>query len=109
MSRYEEDIRESIIIILGTAKGERVMMPDFGCGIHDFVFESMNISTLNRLELNVREALTQWEPRIQIIEVICLKDEKEIGKIIINIIYNIRETNNQFNLVYPFFLTEGGG
>jgi phage baseplate assembly protein W len=108
MSKYEADIKEAILIILGTAKGERVMLPEFGCDIHDFVFESMNTSMLDRVNASVREALTRWEPRIELVDVTVTRDDTEIGRIIINIEYIVRSTNTQFNLVYPFFLTEGG-
>jgi uncharacterized protein len=107
-SKYEQDIREAILIILGTSKGERIMRPDFGCGIHDFVFGSINASTLGRIESSVREALTIWEPRISLIDVTISTDQIDEGKLIVNITYEVRSTNNQFNLVYPFYLTEGG-
>ncbi|PKM82011.1 MAG: baseplate protein [Firmicutes bacterium HGW-Firmicutes-14] len=106
MSEYEEDIRESIWIILSTSKGERIMRPDFGCGIHDFVFASMDMTTLNMMESSVREALTVWEPRIEVIEVLALPEETEPGKLLINIKYCVRSTNNEFNFVYPFYLRE---
>ena len=106
MSEFEQNIKESILIILGTAKGERIMRPYFGCGIHNFVFEATNTSILGRIETSVREALTDWEPRIILQEVEVL-DENEHGKIIINIGYIVRTTNNKFNLVYPFLLKEG--
>lgn len=108
MSKYDDDIKEAILIVLGTAKGERAMLPDFGCGIHDFVFESMNTSMLDRVNNSVREALTIWEPRIELVDVTVTKDDTEIGRIVINIEYVVRATNTEFNLVYPFFLTEGG-
>ena len=85
MSRYEEDIKEAILIILGTAKGERMMLPEFGCGIHDFVFESMNTSMINRVNSSVREALTKWEPRIEVTDVRVTRDDTKVGRIIINI------------------------
>lgn len=107
MSEYEEDIKEAIWIILSTSKGERVMRPDFGCGIHDFVFESINTATLGMIEASVREALTLWEPRIEIINVNALSDKINEGKLIISIDYMVRTTNNRFNLVYPFYLMEG--
>jgi phage baseplate assembly protein W len=108
VSKYEQDIREAILIILGTTKGERIMRPDFGCGIHDFVFGSVNASALGRIESSVREALTIWEPRINLMDVTLSTDYIHEGKLIINITYEVRSTNNQFNLVYPFYLTEGG-
>lgn len=107
MSEYEEDIKEAIWIILSTAKGERVMRQDFGCGIHDFVFAAINTSNLTLIESSVREALTSWEPRIELIEVKVITDMIPEGKLLINIEYKVRTTNNQFNLVYPFYLKEG--
>lgn len=107
MSEFEQDIRESIIIILSTAKGERVMQPDFGCGIHDLVFEAINITTLGLLESSVREALTLWEPRIILSEVKVTPEEVSQGKLLVDITYHVRTTNNRFNLVYPFYLKEG--
>lgn len=107
MSEEEQDIRESIRIILATAKGERVMRPDFGCGIHDFVFAVMNTSTFSLVGNTVREALTRWEPRIEITGVDTVADQAGNGKLLINISYTVRSTNNPCNLVYPFFLREG--
>jgi len=107
MSEYEDDIRESIWIILSTSKGERVMRQDFGCGINDFVFSSIDTSTLALIESTVREALILWEPRIEVIAVKVSTDNIKEGKLIVNIDYEVRRTNNQFNLVYPFYLTEG--
>ncbi|OPX86525.1 MAG: Gene 25-like lysozyme [Pelotomaculum sp. PtaB.Bin104] len=106
MSAYEDDIKEAIWIILSTAKGERVMQPDFGCGIHDFVFAAMNMTTLSMMESSVLEALKQWEPRIEVIEVLATPDQFDLGKLVINIKYCVRSTNNEFNLVYPFYLKE---
>jgi len=107
MSEYEDDIKESIWIILSTSKGERVMRPDFGCGINDFVFSSIDSSTLALIESTVREALILWEPRIEVIDVKVSTDKIKESKLIISIDYEVRRTNNQFNLVYPFYLTEG--
>ncbi len=107
LSEYEQDIKESIWIILSTSKGERVMRPDFGCGIHDLVFASLNLSTLGLVESNVREALARWEPRIDLLDVKASPEEAEAGKLLVYIRYQVRTTNNQFNLVYPFYLQEG--
>lgn len=107
MSEHEEDIREAIWIILSTSKGERVMRPDFGCGIYDLVFDYINITTMGMAENSVREALNLWEPRIELINVNASPDNEKEGKLIINIDYNVRTTNNRFNLVYPFYLMEG--
>jgi Bacteriophage baseplate protein W len=107
LSKYEDDIREAILIILGTAKGERVMRPDFGCGIHDLVFAPINTATITLVQNTVREALTVYEPRIDLIKVEALSDSAEEGKLLVNIDYSVRSTNSRFNLVYPFYLKEG--
>lgn len=108
ISSYEEDIRESIFIILGTAKGERVMRPDFGCDINKFVFETTDATTIEQMKSAVREALVRWEPRISVDSISITKDSIDLGKLIISVRYTVRSTNNQFNLVYPFYITEGG-
>ncbi len=107
VSRYEEDIKEAICIILGTAKGERLMRPEFGCSIHEYVFSSMNTANLLLIENSVREALTLWEPRIEVLNVKADTQYAAGGKLMVNIDYKVRATNTQFNLVYPFYLKEG--
>lgn len=107
VSRGEDDIRESIWIIISTARGERMMRPEFGCGIHDLVFASINIGTLGLVEANVQEALTLFEPRIDVLKVEVSDKEAEQGRLLVNIDYRIRITNNEFNLVFPFYLKEG--
>jgi phage baseplate assembly protein W len=105
-SAFEQDIRESIRIILSTTKGERTMRPDFGCGIHDFVFDSMSTTTIGLIESSVREALVQWEPRIELLNIRVSTEAAEAGQLLVGVDYRVRATNNEFNLVYPFYLTE---
>ncbi len=107
MSEYEQDIKESIRIILATAPGERVMRPDFGCGIHDLVFASISRVTIGLVESRVREALTKFEPRIEIVSLDVSARNADDGQLVVTLNYRVRETNNEFNLVYPFFLKEG--
>lgn len=107
LSEYEQDIKEAIWIILSTTKGERVMRPDFGCGIHNYVFASINNANIGLIEASVREALTVWEPRIELKEVSVSTERADIGQLIISIDYKVKATNSEFNLVYPFYLTEG--
>ena len=103
MSQYEESIRDAIWIILGTSQGERMMHPDFGCGIHDLVFEVNNAATAGRVVSAVRDALINWEPRIDVLDV--QATPKGSGEILlIRIDYRVRTTNNTFNLVYPYYL-----
>ncbi len=106
-SDFEDNIRESIKIILGTAKGERVMRPDFGCGIHNHVFGVINTTTISLIKTSVEESLRTFEPRIEVTKVTVDVKELEFGKLNINIEYRVIRTNNQFNMVYPFYLTEG--
>jgi phage baseplate assembly protein W len=106
LSEYEDDVREAIRIILMTAKGERVMQPDFGAGLYDFVFASMSSTTLGRIQRTVQDALVKWEPRVQVTGVSVEPDQGEIGKLLINIDYRVRATNTRFNLVFPFYLKE---
>jgi len=105
----EDDIRDAIRIILGTAKGERVMRPEFGCAIHDHVFSAVTPATLNLIESSVREALVQWEPRIDIEDIDARLDDKKPTVVHIEIEYRVRTTNSLSNMVYPFYITEGDG
>jgi phage baseplate assembly protein W len=106
LSEYEADIQQSIWIILSTAKGERVMRPDFGCGIHNLVFEVINTTTLTDIEENVREALALFESRIEVRQVKALTNAGLDGQVRISIDYDVRGTNNQLNFVYPFYIKE---
>lgn len=106
LSEYERDIRESMWIILSTSKGERVMRPDFGCGIHDLVFEVINTTTLTEIEEHVRAALRLYEARIDVTQVKAQSDPGLAGRLEISIDYAVRGTNNQLNFVYPFYIKE---
>jgi phage baseplate assembly protein W len=107
MAAYETDIQQSIRIILGTAPGERVMRPDFGAGLKKLVFEPMNTTTAALVQYNVEQALVQWEPRIDQVTV-KVTPQSSTGTLLIDIRYSVRLTNVFYNLVYPFYLSEGG-
>jgi hypothetical protein len=104
MARYEDCVRQSILMILGTAKGERIMRTDFGCGMHDLVFANNSPGTIGQVISEVRQALIQWEARIDVLEVDAYPDETQPNRLLIQINYQVRTTNNRFNLVYPFYL-----
>jgi phage baseplate assembly protein W len=108
VSEYDADIHQAIRIILGTAPGERLMRPDFGCGIHDLVFEVMDTATLTRVETTVREALVKYEARIEVMSVNVDPFYAADGKLLVEIDYRIRHTNQSGNFVYPFYFREGG-
>jgi hypothetical protein len=107
MSANEELVRESIIIILGTAPGERVMRPAFGCDIHDLLFAPNNANTAGLAAHFCVEALQKWEPRIGDVEADATPSHDEPNKLLIHIRYRLRATGTVHNLVYPFYLRKG--
>jgi uncharacterized protein len=104
MSRNEGGIIDSINLILGTAKGERKMRPNFGCDIHTLVFAPNNASTWGLAIHYVEEALGMWEPRIEVTQVEPSPDDNDASRMLINIKYRIKATNDARNIVYPFYL-----
>ena len=104
---YEDDVQQAIRIILGTEPGERVMRPDFGTGLRGLMFEPINTTTIALAQHRVQQALVLWEPRIDSIDVKVDADPPN-GKLMINVSYRVRTTNTFYNLVYPFYLQEGG-
>lgn len=107
MSEYEEDIREAIRIILRTSVGERVMRPDFGSKLNEYVFERNDKTLFMAMQRDIAEAIVIWEPRVQNVKVELVMDREQKNTAIANISYVVRTTNNMFNLVYPFYLLEG--
>jgi Bacteriophage baseplate protein W len=107
LAEYEESIKQSIWIILFTAKGERVMRPDFGCGIYELVFAPNDATTRGMAEHHVSEALRLWEPRIEVLQVRATAAGAQDEELRISIDYRVRTTDSRFNLVYPFYLERG--
>ncbi|MFA6009013.1 MAG: GPW/gp25 family protein [Desulfobacteraceae bacterium] len=107
LSRYEKDVEEAILIILKTAPGERVMRPDFGCGIHEYVFAPNNAQTAGMIRFHVEQALARWEPRIEALSVQVNSDAYRPEVLLIDIGYTVRSTDSRFNIVYPFYLERG--
>ena len=108
-SSGEQSVQEAIWILLGTARGERQMVPRFGCGIHDLVFATNNPATQGNVQQLVKNALTEWEPRIDVLDVNVSSAPGEENTMLIRIDYRIRSNNAFGNLVYPFYITEGAG
>ena len=100
-------MREAIRIILGTSPGERVMRPDFGAGLDQFVFEPVSAATVARMQRQVREALVIWEPRIDVEDVTVRPEGSPPVVLMVELVYRVRATNARANLVYPFYLQEG--
>ena len=105
---YEEDIRQSILIILETAPGERVMRPNFGCGIHELVFAAVDSTAIQRIRSVVEEALRRCEARIEVLGVNVDEAATDEGKLLVEVEYRVRKTNQLGNLVFPFYFREGG-
>jgi phage baseplate assembly protein W len=102
----EKDIEQSIAIILGTRCGERVMRPEFGCRAHDLLFEPRDAVMIGRLQDDVMEALTRWEPRIEVLSVDPELDEETDGAVLVSIEYLIKSSHDQRSIVYPFFIEQ---
>ena len=103
-AREEDKVRQSIEIILRTAPGERVMRPDFGCGIHDLVFDTISGAMIGRVASVVAGALATWEPRIDVLSVRPQQDTEDPTRLLIEINYRLRSSNSRFNLVFPFYV-----
>jgi uncharacterized protein len=113
---YDEDIRQAIGIIIGTNPPERVMRPDFGAGLSEFLFEPVNATTIGTLQRRVQTALVDWEPRIDVLTVkvsatypsdAVAADIAGRDVLFIEVAYRVRATNSNQNLVYPFYIGEG--
>ncbi|TAJ12207.1 hypothetical protein DMA11_13735 [Marinilabiliaceae bacterium JC017] len=107
MVSEEEDILQSLMILLATKPGERVHRPDYGCGIYGMVCENMNTSTLTLIEHTIEKAILLFEPRITLNNVKFDFGEERDGKLLILIEYTVRLTNTRSNMVYPFYFREG--
>ncbi|MEO6885183.1 MAG: GPW/gp25 family protein [Jatrophihabitantaceae bacterium] len=99
-----EDLERSMRIVLLTAPGERVMRPQFGCKIWDLLFEPITPNLLGLIAEAVRDALAQWEPRVEVEQVLPSPDENDDGLVRVQVVYRVRATNDRRNLVYPFYV-----
>lgn len=100
----ETDIEQSIRIILGTAPGERVMRPEFGCRIHELIFAPHNPATEGLIKYYVEQALGWWEPRIEVDGVGVSPDPTHDSALFVEIKYHVKATHDERSIVYPFFL-----
>jgi uncharacterized protein len=100
----EEDIEQAMALILSTAPGEREMRPEFGCEVHDLVFDNIDAATVGRMDKAVRKALDRWEPRVEVKSVDFDLSEAYDGRMLITVGYVVRATNHLRNLVYPFYV-----
>ena len=106
-SEGPDRVRDAIWLIVNTAVGERIMRPTFGAGVQDYVFRPNTPATRVTLATAIRQALVRWEPRIELDAVRVDPVSSEPSQVMVSIEYRLRATNELFNLVYPFYLSEG--
>ena len=99
-----DDIDASIRMAIITAPGERVMRPQFGCRVWDLLFEPINANTLGLMAEAVRETVSQWEPRVELEECVVEPDPSSPARVLIDLRYRVRATNDRRNLVFPFYV-----
>ena len=104
-----DEINAALRMIIGTAPGERVMRPEFGCRIWDLLYQPIDANTLGQIETATREAIQQWEPRIDLVEVNAVPDDETDGLVNVEVTYIMRPTNDRRNLVYPFYVIPRDG
>ena len=107
MLEQEADIASSLEILLGTVRGERVMLPQYGCNLDEMIFENLDTRMKTLMTDKIESAILYHEPRIEL-EKVNLDDTRELeGLILIEIVYRVKTTNSRFNFVYPFYKLEG--
>lgn len=107
MVSNEEDIEQSLRILLNTRIGERIMQPKYGCDLYTYLFESISNSRGHLIKEVIRTAILKYEPRIKLLAVNLDESDYLEGIIRIQLDYNIPLTNTRFNLVFPYYKVEG--
>ncbi|EAY25100.1 GPW/gp25 family protein [Microscilla marina] len=107
MVSEEEDIRQSLFVLLSTKQGERIIYPDYGSDIQSMIFEPIDVNTTTYLKETIRRAVLNFEPRISLDEVNVEQDSEEEGLLLVTLVYTIRKTNTRTNMVYPYYIIEG--
>jgi phage baseplate assembly protein W len=104
LARDELDVEQAIWLVLSTAPGERPMRPEFGCGVHDHVFDRIDGETVGQVEREIRVALDRWEPRVSVESIEFDFADADRGQLTVGLTYRLRATNDVRNLVYPFYV-----
>ena len=99
-----EDIEQAIALILGTAPGERPMRPEFGCTVHEVVFDTIDAAIIGKVQAAVHQALERWEPRIEVVDLDVEQSDAQSGTLLVDITYRVRTTSGLHNLVHPFYV-----
>jgi hypothetical protein len=103
----DTDIRQSLLLLLNTRQGERVMLPDFGCNLNEFLFQAMDASTVRFMQDMITNAILKYESRIDVNDLMIDTSDIVDGYVLIDLAYTVRTTNNRNNIVFPFYLNEG--
>ena len=103
----EEDIKESLTILLSTKPGERTMLPEYGCDMHFLIFENIDSTLITQMKKKIETAILYFEPRITIDDIDINADQSLDGLLWVNLSYIINNTNTRSNMVYPFYFIEG--
>ena len=106
MVSAENDIRESLFVLFSTAPGERIMVPQYGCQLDQYVFQAVTTTWATQLKATVSQAILNWEPRIDVTNITVDISASADGLVKIGVDYAIRGTNSRSNFVYPFYLRE---
>ena len=109
MSSDEDDIRESLTILFSTAIGERFLEPKYGCNLENLSFEPVSTTLKTYLKGLIEQAVLHFEPRVDLNDVAIEVNEAEEGRVDIIVDYTVRITNSRYNMVYPFYQSEGKG
>lgn len=107
LSEAEQDIKESLRILLTTRIGERLMQPEYGCNLEEYVFENINRTMITLIHELVETAILYFEPRIKLENVLVRQENALEGMLEIEVVYRIKSTNSRSNIVFPFYKTEG--
>lgn len=107
MVEEEEDIKESLKILISTRPGERTMQPSYGCGLQVMVFETINESTVTEIKDIIERAVLFFESRITLDDIDVSTEDALEGRLNIRLNYRVRKTNTRSNIVYPFYYLEG--
>lgn len=106
MTSGEQEIYQSLEVLINTLLGERVLVQDFGCAVQNYVFEALTDTLLNEIRGNIKRALVLYESRVDFTQIQVTQDPDELGKVIISIEYTMPDSNSRYNLVYPYYLAE---
>jgi hypothetical protein len=108
LNSYDDHVHQSVLLIIQTAQGERVMRPDFGAGLLQLAFEPLGSATASLVRRKVNDALTRFEPRIDVLSLDVAGDTTQPGMLLIDLRYKVRRTDTIYNMVFPFYLERGG-